>query len=375
MRLWMALAALLPACGFDGNANTDAGHDAAPDGQQCFGTFVRTCFSSAAAIPTAPKQLDSIDIDTDASPECNQDNDQAVHYCVVTGAGLTVMAGKKVTAHGSKALILLSTATIDLLGDVDVSSRRVGSLRGAGANPAAPACSFVTPPVQPLLGGGAYGGSFGSKGGSGSPAAPASGNVGTPGSETPMFPVPLRGGCKGGDGAVSGTLLEGHGGDGGGAVAFIAMDQIHINNVKVNASGAGGHGGPSGLGNSGGGGGGSGGMIYFESPKDLLFEGSNRMWANGGGGGQGGTTANAGVDGNESSGPAGAAAATNGPTTAGNDGGAGSLGDAVGGDGQSDAATGGGGGGGGGAGVIHAPGLAGASSISPSSTSMSGTGA
>jgi len=364
----MALAALLPACGFDGNSNPDGGHDAPPDGQQCFGAFVRVCFSSAAAIPSAAKTLGDVDIDTDASPECNQDNDQAVKYCVVTGAGLTIMTGKKLTAHGGKALILLSTTTMDVLGDVDVSSHRVGPVRGAGANPAAPLCSFATPPVQPLLGGGAYGGSFGTKGGGGGAAMPASGNVGTPGSETPMFPVPLHGGCKGGDSAVLGAVSEGRGGDGGGAVAFVAVDQIHISNVKVNASGAGGHGGPSGLGNSGGGGGGSGGMIYFDSPKDLLFEGANRMWANGGGGAQGGSSAIAGADGNESIGPTQNAQATLGTAGPG-DGGDGSSAMGVGGEGQT-ATAGGGGGGGGGGGVIHAPGLSGATAISPPSTSL-----
>src|SRR5256885_9827578 len=55
MRLWMALAALLPACGFDAGSKSDGGRDAPPDGQQCFGTFVRTCFSSAAAIPSDRK--------------------------------------------------------------------------------------------------------------------------------------------------------------------------------------------------------------------------------------------------------------------------------------------------------------------------------
>jgi hypothetical protein len=374
MRLWMALAALLPACGFGSSASTDGGHDAPPDAQQCFGSFVRVCFASAAAIPVAPKMLDNIDIDTDATDansQCNQDNDQAVHYCVVAGAGLTVMTGKVVKAHGSKPLVLLSMTTIDVLGDVDVASR-VGpaARRGAGANPAAPACSFATAPVPAQLGGGAYGGSFGSKGGSGSPASPAGTSViGLPGSASPMFPVPLRGGCRGGDAVLVGTTSDGKGGDGGGAVAFAAIDQIHVSNAKINASGSGGHGGPSGLGNSGGGGGGSGGMIYFDSPKDLVFDGSNRIWANGGGGAQGGSMTTKGDDGNESSGPMAVAGVTNGPTAAGNNGGTGSLGDGAGGDGVSDAAAGGGGGAGGGAGVIHAPGLSGAAFISPSSTS------
>lgn len=369
----MALAALLPACGFGASSTSDGGHDAPPDAQQCFGSFVRVCFASAAAIPSAPKLLDTIDIDTDATDAgspCNQDNDQAVHYCVVAGAGLTVMAGKKVTAHGGKPLVLLSTTTMDVLGDVDVSSHHMGAQsRGAGANPAAPACSFATAPMPASQGGGAYGGSFGSKGGSGSAANPVGGNVGVPGSETQTFPVPLRGGCKGGDGGVLGAGTdEGKGGDGGGAVGFMAGDQIRVNNARINASGAGGHGGPMAVGLSGGGGGGSGGMIYFESPKEIMFEGAVRLWANGGSGGQGGTGTVAGDSGNESMAPMQVAQGTSGPGGAGN-GGAGSMSTGPGDDGQP-STGGGGGGGGGGAGVIHAPGLTGASAISPPSTSM-----
>jgi hypothetical protein len=276
-----------------------------------------------------------------------------------------------VNAHGSKALILLSTTTMDVLGDIDVSSHHTGpQQRGAGVNPMAPACSFGTPPTQPLLGGGAYGGSFGSKGGSGSPSSPASGSVGTPGSATPMFPAPLRGGCKGGDGAVLGTTNEGRGGDGGGALAFVAAGQIQINNAKINASGSGGHGGPMAAALSGGGGGGSGGVIYFDSPKDLLLEGTVRLWANGGGGAQGGNASTTGADGNESAGPAQLAPGSSGPVGCG-DGGDGSLGSNGGGDGHAaSSGGGGGGGGGGGAGVIHAPGITGLATISPPSTSL-----
>jgi hypothetical protein len=74
----------------DGTSSGQCVGEAPIDAAQCFGTFVRVCFSSAAAIPTAPKMLGDVDIDTDATDatsHCNQENDQAAHYCVVAGPG------------------------------------------------------------------------------------------------------------------------------------------------------------------------------------------------------------------------------------------------------------------------------------------------
>ena len=313
--------------------------------------------------------LGSTDIDTDLTglgSACDQNNDQQARYCVMAGAGFTLMTGATLTAHGGKPLVLLSTMTMDLLGDIDVSSHHAGAqLRGAGSNPTnAGACSFMTEPVVATMGGGGYGGSFGTKGGAGGNAAAQSTGKGVAGTRLDAFPTTLRGGCRGGDGAaIAGTI--GAGGDGGGAIGLVAGMQIQVGSSKINASGRGGHGssvGPT----AGGGGGGSGGTIVFDSPL-LMFGAQARLWANGGGGGQGSSPAAVGADGGESTNPMGPAPGTNGLGTGG-DGGLGSTGANPGAAGFSASTSGGGGGGGGGGGYIHAPGFGDPGLISPPSS-------
>ncbi|HEX3478113.1 MAG TPA: hypothetical protein VHT91_23990, partial [Kofleriaceae bacterium] len=122
MRPWMALLALAPACGF---SSSGGGTDVGPP---CFGSVVRICFD-AGAVPMAPRSLPATEIDTDKTASgdlCDQNNDQKASYCVVTGAPLTLAAGAVLTAHGDKPLVLLSTTTMELLGDIDVSSHLGG---------------------------------------------------------------------------------------------------------------------------------------------------------------------------------------------------------------------------------------------------------
>lgn len=363
MRPWMALLALLapvPACGF--NASGDDGTMGA--GQNCFGKIVKICFS---ALPTTPMTLRTVEIDTDMTDRgslCNQDNDQSTKYCVVAAAGLTLMDHETLTARGDKPLVLLSTAKMDLLGDIDVSSHLAG-LRGPGANPMdTGACSFTTAPTGPTMGGGGYGGSFGTSGGGGGNAATQTTGGGVAGTKLDTFPTGLRGGCKGGDGSLlSIPDAPAAGGDGGGAIALVAPMQIHVD-AMINASGGGGHGAVLNASN-GGGGGGAGGMIVFDSLVPLTFGARTKLWANGGGGAQGGSAAT-GTDGGESTGPMQAATGGSGSGTGGN-GGSGSVASSPGAPGAS-AAVGGGGGGGGGAGFIHAPGFTDLNSISPPSS-------
>ena len=338
----------------------------------CYGAIVHVCFDSPSVIPGTPKNLKvDTDIDTDSLDPgmCNQENDQKLNYCVFAGAGVSLMMGRKVTAHGSKPLVLLSTQKMDLAGDIDVGSHHTGPQpRGPGANPAAAgACTFQ---VVATMNAGTAGGTFGTKGGFGSDAVPTSGMAGRPGSVITGFPMTLRGGCPGGDSALVGGAGEGHGGDGGGAIAILGAP-IQING-NINASGSGGHGaiaGGTGLQGGGGGGGGSGGMIVLDSPMALSLGANARIWANGGGGAQGGGPLMPGADGNESAGPAAAAAGTTSSTIGGN-GGAGAVGSSSGSDGNGIIANlGGGGGAGGGAGVIHAPGVTDVVVLSPPTTS------
>ena len=362
----MALLAAIPACGFQSPLSDGGGggDDGKPAASTCFGSFVKVCFDSLADIPKTPPMLpsdDTIEIDTGASPICDQHNDRAAEYCVVAGEGFTLPAGKSIRGYGTKPLVLLSTTTFDLQGTVDVSSNKNGGAINTGANANPPVC---TSGMAPEMAGGGYGGSFGGKGGDGERlpgAVPTTGNAALALTSPPM--MLLRGGCPGGTGDASGGV----GGSGGGAVALIAATSIQIDGT-VNASGTGGKGGPATK--SGGGGGGSGGMIVLDAPS---ITATGPLFANGGGGGQGGATGGGheGADGGESLAPLTAAPAGYNNTKDGGTGGTGSAGTSrltggdAGGGGKNAVNNGGGGGGGGGAGFIRAHGVT--TNISPPS--------
>jgi hypothetical protein len=357
MRLWMALLALGPACGFNSNSNSnsDAMHDASsPDASQlCFGSFVKVCFNTAADVPTAPPALPTgpmVLINTDSDAACDRNNDQAGAYCVVAGSSFSLAANQTLRAYGSKPLVLLSTSTFDLAGIVDVSSNHVivGSQgSGAGANPV----GLCTGADAAQDSGGGPGGSFGGKGGDGARMGGTSGGVAAPAISSPA--TSLRGGCPGGNGAPDG----GGGGSSGGAVAVIAAT-LHLTG-RINASGAGGTTGV--LTSTGAGGGGSGGMIALDV---AMLTGNGMLFANGGGGGAGGP---GNASGAESASPADSAAGgKNMPATGGGAGGDGAIGTLQGFAGGNAQANGGGGGGGGGVGVIRAHGVM--TNISPPSS-------
>jgi hypothetical protein len=335
--------------------------DGKPDASStCFGSFVKVCFTTLADVPKMPVMLpidDTIEIDTDSSPMCDQHNDRN-EYCVVAGAGFTLAAGKSIRSYGTRPLVLLSTTTmtLEVTSTVDVSSNRNIGPKNTGANANPSVCISGT---LPELAGGGFGGSFGGKGGDGERLTGAAATTGVAAVALTSPPTQLRGGCPGGNGDAAG-------GSGGGAVALIAGTSIQIDG-KINASGAGGRGGPATQ--SGGGGGGSGGMIVIDAPS---ITATGPLFANGGGGGQGGDGAggNLGIgdEGGESPAPPTPAPAGNNTGRDGGAGGAGSSGIKLGGSnagGGGGSSGGGGGGGGGGAGFIHAHGVT--TNISPPS--------
>jgi hypothetical protein len=355
MRAWMALLAVIPACGFHSSETKDGGDDGTPDASsRCFGSFVKVCFDSLADVPKMPLTLtDNPEIDTELpSPLCNQTNDKKTDYCIIAAAGFTLPTTKSIRGYGTRPLVLVSTTTITLeaLSTVDVSSLRGNSRQGAGGNSSS--CSTGTPPE---MAGGGYGGSFGGKGGDGERL----GGGPTAGHAAALGPAPtnLRGGCPGGAGDSSG----GAGGMGGGAVMLIAAE-IRVDG-KINASGGAGSGG--GTTKSGGGGAGSGGMIVLDAPSIM---GAGVLFANGGGGGGGGAVTGAGDNGQESIGPTTAGLGGKNPVI-GQDGGRGGDGSAnarLGGDSGSNSQNlGGGGAGGGGAGFIRAHGLPATVTVAP----------
>jgi hypothetical protein len=360
MRSWIAMLALLGACGFSSSKTgdddggviiVDAG---TPDASTKFGTIISVVL---ATYPTTAVMVESADLDIDTGPT-SQSCDPAVGiYCAVAGASFTVAPGLKIRAHGARPLLLVSLTTFDLSGDIDVSSAQDGP-PGAGALSLTDCMTVIPPPTLATGASGGFGGSFGGKGGDGDGV---NGNRGTATTFTVSWPTPLRGGCPGGNSGNGGL-----GGNGGGAVAIIA-DSINING-KINASGAGGHGG--GAGKTGGGGGGSGGMIVLDVPVSRITRnGAGALFASGGGGGEGGTagiTPAAGQDGGNPAVPMTAAAGGT-SDNEGGDGGKGSFGRTLSGasSGMSVGPDGGGGGGGGGAGLIVAPGIMGDGNIAP----------
>jgi hypothetical protein len=302
----------------------------------------------------------NLDIDTDASDPpslCDPNNDMAAGYCVVAGTSIDVSA--RITAHGSKPLVLLSTTTVSLSGVIDVGSHRNPPLIGAGTLEAS---STLCQGVRESTGSsGSYGGTFRGQGGIGGDGNPDDGIRGAPRQVSSEIPTALRGGCPGGN--AVGTAA-GIGGAGGGAVAIVAATSITISGA-ISASGAGGRAG--GVTKSGGGGGGSGGMIMLDAPS-IMAQSRAQLFANGGGGGQGGGGTDPGFDGVESTAPQQAGTGGANTLSVGGFGGAGSVGTTLaGGSGVIAISGGGGGGGGGGAGLIRAAGVSGASVISPPS--------
>jgi hypothetical protein len=363
----MALLMMLPACGDDSGNHGDAKVDAP---LTCLGSLPKVCFTKVPVTPVmVTEDINDINTDVIGIPPlvCDQNNEQKGTYCVIAGNGFTIPAGKRISAHGNKPLVLLSTTTFDLQGTVDVSSNHNPGATGAGA---ALACTGVTAATGNS---GGYGGSFSGKGGDGEQligAGEAKGIAAAP----VAFPQSLIGGCPGGNGSTNvAGATAGIGGAGGGAVSIIAMGMINLDGT-INASGAGGHAGL--LNKSGGGGGGSGGMIVLASESSSIVTAATAaLFANGGGGGQGGAGgagagAGAGIDGGESPGPMTPAPGGN-STKDGGTGGNGSFGAGrlTGSNGGSSPAVnmGGGGAGGGGAGFIRAPGATG-TNISPPST-------
>ena len=209
--------------------------------------------------------------------------------CVVTGTTIRI-AGDPTHPWGSRPLVLFASASIEISGLLDASSRTTNQITGPGA--AAAPCPTLQPGSTSVNGsGGGAGGSFGGNGGTGGGGdlGATSGALAAVADGVPMF---LRAGCAGSRG---GGLSMGPSGLAGGAVYLVAGAQIRITDSgKIDASGSGGAGGVASKG--GGSGGGSGGMIALWAPT-IDFTGT--LVANGGGGGGGADNGAGGVDGSD----------------------------------------------------------------------------
>ena len=328
-----------------GEERVDAGIDT-PGGDACYGTgLVKPCF------PTAPTGIVTLTnpLDTDNSQLCSTRATAAAGFCVIEGE--TIRVNEYVGVVGSKPLVLVATASIEITETLDAASHNGTTTPfttvqdGAGSDPGE--CTAGTLPTADNSGGGGAGGSFGTAGGSGGDGRGANASPGLPGAM--QTATTLRGGCPGQNG-INGMF--GRGGHGGGAVYLIAGMAINIAGA-INASGEGGlRGVVNAAGGAGGGGGGSGGMIGLDAP---TIANSGVVFANGGSGGEGGGELSSGTTGPEPR-DAGASPIATAGSGIGGDGGAGGAATTTGGTGAPGAgaggADGGGGGGGGGVGVI-----------------------
>jgi hypothetical protein len=348
----LAALALATGCHFATNPVQDgaSGDAVTDDGSPlCFGNSLeRVCL---ARMPTGVFEVGSaVAINTDASQMCEPLTSSTVDACVI--AGMTVDVDDRLTAVGSRPLVLLSLThlVIGPTGYVDASSSHLGMPIGSGANPA------LCPPLGLSTGGaGGAGGSFTGRGGTGGAGTLGMGGVPAPPSSATM----LRGGCSGG---VGSGQIGASAGAGGGAVDLIAGEALMIGGI-VDASGAGGSGGAGAAG--GGGGAGSGGMIGLVA-KQVQITASAQLFANGGGGGGAGTDSMAGGSGAD---PTMATVPAPGGISVSGSGGDGSAGQAVdGADGSPGSPAGGGGGGGAGVIALDTPSLALSGTVSPGLT-------
>ncbi|MBI4821730.1 MAG: hypothetical protein HY791_36050 [Deltaproteobacteria bacterium] len=206
---------------------------------------------------------------TSSLGECAFVSAGTISACVCRSDELIV---QDLTVVGPRALVLLASRKIEIMGTLDVAGH--GTENGSGV-------SYIFNLAASGTSGG-RGGSFGTEGGGGGPAAHGSQNL-----------VPLYGGMRG-QNICAGSAL---GGGGGGAVQISAGQEVRISG-SINASGGGGGWGRSGDSCNGGGGGGSGGGILLEAPR-VELSGATKIVANGGGGGSGGGTDNSGNSGSD----------------------------------------------------------------------------
>lgn len=190
-----------------------------------------------------------------------------IDVLVLSYASLAIQGSSTLKLTGSRPVLILSMASIDVLGAIQVEAGAQACVN-SGAGPNGSNSSFNS---------GAGGGGFATVGGRGG-GVNATSNHGVAGGGVSLFGQ-LRGGCPGGVGSLSSASAA----PGGGALQLSARLAINLSG-SINAPGFGGPGGEVGGGN----GGGSGGMIVLEGERIIASAGS--ITCNGGAGGQGGTS-------------------------------------------------------------------------------------
>lgn len=338
------LVITLAACG--------SGTNGSIDGSVLPCLFTGPCVASAVQPALTLDSASTLDTDTDPRCSLMAQPDGPV-LCVIHVSSFSLTKPGRLTATGSRPLVIASPGNIKIDGVLDVSSR-AGGVTGAGAS-TAPSCPATLPVEGNGGGGGGAGGSFGSTGGAGGAGdtdqLACAGMTCRGGVAAPAFAVSaIFSGCAGQAGGGDTATPGGQGGASGGGIYLLTSGSIEITGT-IAAGGAGGRSGPAaGAGGNGGGGGGAGGLIVLHGAS-INVTSTAIVAANGGGGGEGAVQAPGmiGADGNAN---ASAAPGGTGQQPDGGDGGSGGAGTMTTGS-TGMVARGGGGGGGGGAGVIR----------------------
>jgi len=272
----------------------------AMDGTRC-ATLIPSNVGSAFVVPSADDVTIFADVTFDTTACADGPFPTATsatqmgggEVCVARVGSFTVETGVRLSAEGSRPLVIVAAGAIVIDGIIDVSA--YGRVPGPGGGDESIANG--RPASGPHPGGdGATSGTWDDGGGGGGGLCGGGGDGGTGddamggtrgGVVAPEWELaPLRGGSGGG----SGGRDSGHGGAGGGTLQLTSLVSIDLRG-EILAGGGGGQGGQWGGRYGGGGGGGSGGAVLLEAPI-IAIGGAGINTAGGGGGGSadGGTT-------------------------------------------------------------------------------------
>lgn len=235
---------------------------------------------------TGTAVLGALTIDTGGPPPIlenavlvitSQRTQPSLEVAVLIAGDLTVSG--RVAVRGHRPLVILANSVqIDSSAGFDVEPADVPCPAGEGT----PGASRMSAAAGG--GGGGGFGAVGAEGGLGATQPPPAAAGGTEVGNVEL--VPLRGGCRGGQGGTPNQALTGaSGGLGGGAIQISARQTMVIEG-RVAAPGGGGKAASTSTAGAGGGGGGGGGAILLEASMIALGDEAT-VCANGGGGGAG----------------------------------------------------------------------------------------
>ena len=219
-------------------------------------------------------------------------------YRVFWVKSLTISGATK--ASGGDGVIIVSDGNVAITALFDLSAD--AQTNGPGGGPGS--CDGSDASSSAGLAGGGGGAGNGDPGGTGGSGNNGNGPGGVAGPVLSDVDLePLRGGCEGGQGVVSGSTCKSGFGGGGGALQVVSRTEIRISGSGViDASGGGGVSAKVGIDGCtstslrGGGGGGSGGSVLLEAPQ-VLLEGAAAIVSTKGGGGSAGGIGGPGLDG------------------------------------------------------------------------------